>query len=144
VAFQNETELDLVPCIEQALTETLRWRVTGPDVSLLRVSLTDAWQIVRPDRNTASVDGQPRPQNKPRPKGYAPAVVSVRLDADTVRKLDQLSERTGRSRGFYIRTAILEMLPQLEADYWAHEAITRVQREDREFGSIIASLNNES
>ncbi|MBK9158602.1 MAG: ribbon-helix-helix domain-containing protein [Propionibacteriaceae bacterium] len=68
-------------------------------------------------------------------------VVSVRLNRDLVRRLDALVARTGRSRGFYLRTAIADMLPALEAHYWAHEAVNRIQTEDRRFGAIMADLN---
>ena len=38
-------------------------------------------------------------------------VVSVRLDSDTIARLDRLAERTSRSRGFYLKAAIKAMLP---------------------------------
>ena len=39
-------------------------------------------------------------------------VVSVRLDEETIERLDNLSERTGRSRGFYL----------IEQKHWEHAA----------------------
>ncbi|MDN6650884.1 MAG: ribbon-helix-helix domain-containing protein [Enterobacterales bacterium] len=49
-------------------------------------------------------------------------VVSVRLDEETIERLDNLSERTGRSRGFYLKLAIRAMLPSLEQKHWEHAA----------------------
>nr|WP_308219550.1 ribbon-helix-helix domain-containing protein [Kocuria rhizophila] len=45
-------------------------------------------------------------------------VVSVRLPPDLIRRLDALSERTGRSRGTYLRMAVRSMLPALEQQHW--------------------------
>ena len=45
-------------------------------------------------------------------------VVSVRLSPDVIRRLDALSERTGRSRGTYLRMAVRSMLPALEQQHW--------------------------
>lgn len=33
------------------------------------------------------------------------------------------------------------MLPTLEAQYWAHEATSRIQADDRAFGAIMADIN---
>ena len=49
-------------------------------------------------------------------------VVSVRLDEETIERLDNLSERTGRSRGFYLKLAIRAMLPAIEQKHWEHAA----------------------
>lgn len=46
-------------------------------------------------------------------------VVSVRLDEETIERLDNLSERTGRSRGFYLKLAIRAMLPAIEQKHWS-------------------------
>lgn len=59
-------------------------------------------------------------------------------------RLDALVARTGRSRGFYLRTAIADMLPALEAQYWAHEATTRIQTQGRMLGVIMADINTSS
>ena len=55
------------------------------------------------------------PQQSPHPSGR---VVSVRLDPDTEARLNALAERTGRSRGVYIRLALQAALPQLEREHW--------------------------
>lgn len=49
-------------------------------------------------------------------------VVSVRLAPDIEKRLNNLADRTGRSRGFYLRLALEAMLPELERDHWAHAA----------------------
>lgn len=46
-------------------------------------------------------------------------VVSVRLDEETIGRLDNLS---GRSRGFYLKLAIRAMLPAIEQKHWEHAA----------------------
>lgn len=47
------------------------------------------------------------------------------MDDDLVRELDDLARRTGRSRGFYLRAALQEMLPVLRERYWAHDVQAR-------------------
>jgi len=42
---------------------------------------------------------------------------SVRLDADTERRLDTLSSNTGRTKAYYIREAINQSLDRLEWEY---------------------------
>ena len=49
-------------------------------------------------------------------------VVSVRLAPDIEKRLNDLAERTGRSRGFYLRLALEAMLPELEKDHWNQAA----------------------
>ena len=54
-------------------------------------------------------------QQSPHPSGR---VVSVRLPEHIIERLDALSERTGRSRGVYLRMAVAAMLPLLEDHHW--------------------------
>lgn len=68
--------------------------------------------------------------------------MSVRLDTDMVDRLDALVARTGRSRGFYLRTALADTLPLLEEQYWSHEAVASDQAEVREFGELMRVLND--
>jgi len=49
-------------------------------------------------------------------------VVSVRLDEERGERLDNLSECTRRSRGFYLKLAIRAMLPAIEQKHWEHAA----------------------
>ena len=45
-------------------------------------------------------------------------VISVRLEPELIKRLDALAERTGRSRGTYLRMALWAALPQLEKTHW--------------------------
>lgn len=54
---------------------------------------------------------RPRRQLSPNP------VVSVRLPKDVDDRLSELSRRTRRSRGVYLREAIIRMLPLFELAY---------------------------
>jgi RHH-type rel operon transcriptional repressor/antitoxin RelB len=49
-------------------------------------------------------------------------VVSVRLEHELVERLDALAERTGRSRGTYLRMALWAMIPTLERMHWEQVA----------------------
>ena len=65
-------------------------------------------------------------------------VVSVRLDTDTIARLDRLAARTSRSRGFYLKEAIHTMLPVLEENHWTHQATAYEESViDREFRTIM-------
>src|SRR5699024_9326862 len=50
-------------------------------------------------------------------------VISVRLDEETSERLDNLSERTGRSGGLYLKLGIRAMLPANEQKHWEHAAV---------------------
>lgn len=50
-------------------------------------------------------------------------MLALRLPADIERRLDELARRTGRSKSFYAREAILEHLEDLEDTYLATEAL---------------------
>ncbi|GLI32546.1 MULTISPECIES: ribbon-helix-helix domain-containing protein [Actinomycetes] len=58
-------------------------------------------------------------------------VVSVRMDSELVAELDRLAQHTGRSRGFYLRAAVQEMLPVLKERYWHHDTESRSQELDK-------------
>lgn len=70
-------------------------------------------------RDSDSEPGENVNRQAPHPSGR---VVSVRLTADIEKRLNELAERTGRSRGFYLRLALEAMLPELERGHWAHAA----------------------
>ncbi|MCI9888489.1 ribbon-helix-helix protein, CopG family [Micrococcales bacterium 31B] len=59
---------------------------------------------------------------KKQPEHASGQVVSVRLDAELIKRLDTLALRTQRSRAIYIRLALEELLPRLEAEYWNQQA----------------------
>ena len=56
-----------------------------------------------------------RMKQAPHPSGR---VVSVRMPDEIIERLDALCDRTGRSRGFYLKMAITAMLPKLEEFHW--------------------------
>jgi RHH-type rel operon transcriptional repressor/antitoxin RelB len=49
-------------------------------------------------------------------------MLALRLPPDIERRLDELARKTGRSKSFYAREAILEHLEELEDTYLAKEA----------------------
>ncbi|MCT1413057.1 ribbon-helix-helix protein, CopG family [Corynebacterium sanguinis] len=72
-------------------------------------------------------------------------VVSVRLEESVIERLDALVERTGRTRGFYLRMAIGAMLPTLEDAHW-NQTAARFEDDvvDRQFREIMARLLGKS
>lgn len=74
--------------------------------------------------------------DKPRYK-----VVSARMNEQLITELDELVQRTGRSRGFYLRAALEEMLPVLKERYWAHEVESR-RDELAEFNALAQQLHD--
>ncbi|MGP9615020.1 ribbon-helix-helix protein, CopG family [Brachybacterium sp. AOP42-B2-9] len=68
-------------------------------------------------------------------------VVSARMDDELVHELDALARHTGRSRGFYLRAALQEMLPVLKERYWHHDVETR-QAELNEYNRFMEELGN--
>lgn len=57
----------------------------------------------------------PTKKQRSHPSGQ---VVSVRLGPELIQRLDELSERTDRSRGSYLRLALEMVLPIMEERYW--------------------------
>lgn len=72
-------------------------------------------------------------------------VVSVRLEESVIERLDALVERTGRTRGFYLRMAIGAMLPALEDAHW-NQVAAQFEDDvmDRQFREIMSRLLEES
>lgn len=66
-------------------------------------------------------------------------VVSARMDSALIEELDKLAHHTGRSRGFYLRAALEEMLPVLKERYWAHDVESR-RDELTEFMTLAEQL----
>ena len=54
-------------------------------------------------------------------------MLSIRLDAETERRLQRLAERTGRTKSYYVREALLEYLDEIED---RHIAIERLETPD--------------
>lgn len=68
-------------------------------------------------------------------------VVSVRMGSEIVGELDRLAAHTGRSRGFYLRAAVQEMLPVLKERYWHHDTESRNQ-ELHEYSRFMDQLHD--
>lgn len=54
-------------------------------------------------------------------------MLAIRLPEDIERRLEALAKRSGRSKSFYAREAILEHLEALEAAYLSDEILSRVE-----------------
>lgn len=52
-------------------------------------------------------------------------MLAIRLDPETEKRLDALAKKTGRTKTFYARQAILEHLEDLEDVYLATERLLR-------------------
>lgn len=71
-------------------------------------------------------------------------VVSVRLPEHIIQRLDTLSERTGRSRGVYLRMAVSAMLPLLEDHHWHQQTAAYESRIfEEEFLRLTSQLIEE-
>ncbi len=69
--------------------------------------------------------------------------VTVRLTPDQEARLDALSRRTGRTRSFYVRTAIQTHLEDLEDAYAADQAMKHFEgngRRSRPIADLAAEL----
>ena len=55
-------------------------------------------------------------------------MLAIRLPASIEKRLEKLAKRTGRTKSFYAREAILEHLGDLEDIYLAEQAYDRIQR----------------
>lgn len=54
-------------------------------------------------------------------------MLALRLPEDIERRLEALAKRSGRSKSFYAREAILEHLDNLEAEFLSDEILKRVE-----------------
>lgn len=71
-------------------------------------------------------------------------VVSVRLDEETIGRLDVLAARTGRSRGVYLKLAIGAALPGLERAHWEQVAAEFEDKTiDRQFHTLMQQLTTD-
>ncbi len=52
-------------------------------------------------------------------------MLAIRLDTETENRLDRLAKKTGRTKTFYAREAILEHLEDLEDIYLATQRLKR-------------------
>lgn len=54
-------------------------------------------------------------------------MLAIRLPVEIETRLDNLAKRTGRSKTFYAREAILEHLENLESLYLAEQVMRRIE-----------------
>ena len=55
-------------------------------------------------------------------------MLSIRLDPDTEKRLEELAARTGRTKSYYAREALLEHLDEMEARYIAIERLENLAK----------------
>jgi RHH-type transcriptional regulator, rel operon repressor / antitoxin RelB len=56
------------------------------------------------------------------------AMLAIRLPQSIEKRLEKLARRTGRTKTFYVREAILEHLDDLEDLYLAEKSLDRIQK----------------
>ena len=57
-------------------------------------------------------------------------MLSIELPEEIEARLERLAERTGRSKSFYVREAILEKIEEMEDVYLAEEVLERIRKGD--------------
>ena len=70
--------------------------------------------------------------------------ISIRLTDDEEERLDQLARRTGRSKSFYVRTALQEHLAEMEDAFTADESLDVFEaagRRTRPLAALKAETN---
>lgn len=63
-------------------------------------------------------------------------LIGIRIPKSVKDRLDVLARKTGRTRTFYIRQALLEHLDDLEDRYMAQEVLSRVKKGEEELYSL--------
>ena len=64
--------------------------------------------------------------------------ISIRLTDEEEERLDQLARRTGRSRSFYVRTALHEHLADMEDAFAADESLDAFEAAGRRTRPLAA------
>ena len=67
-------------------------------------------------------------------------MLAIRLPQSIEKRLDRLARRTGRSKTYYAREAIVEYLADLEDVYLAEESLERVRRGEERVISLGEAL----
>lgn len=57
-------------------------------------------------------------------------MLAIRLPQSIERRLEKLARRTGRTKTFYVREAILQHLEDLEDIYLAERALARIRNDE--------------
>ncbi len=66
----------------------------------------------------------------------ADQTIGIRIPKSIGQRLDTLAKRTGRTKTFYIREAILEHLDDLEDIYFAEKVLERVRSGEEPISSL--------
>ncbi len=66
----------------------------------------------------------------------ADQTIGIRIPKSIGQRLDTLAKRTGRTKTFYIREAILEHLDDLEDIYFAEKVLQRVRSGEEPISSL--------
>ena len=66
----------------------------------------------------------------------ADQTIGIRIPKSIGQRLDTLAKRTGRTKTFYIREAILEHLDDLEDIYFAEKVLERVRSGEEPVSSL--------
>ena len=66
----------------------------------------------------------------------ADQTIGIRIPKSVGQRLDTLAKRTGRTKTFYIREAILEHLDDLEDIYFAEKVLERVRSGEEPISSL--------
>jgi len=73
-------------------------------------------------------DGRPRPSLGRRPGSFcAISTLAIRLPESIEKRLEKLAQRTGRTKTYYVREAILQHLDDLEDMYLAERVLDRIR-----------------
>ena len=57
-------------------------------------------------------------------------MLAIRLPQSIERRLEKLARRTGRTKTFYVREAVLQYLEDLEDRYLAERALERIRNDE--------------
>ena len=66
----------------------------------------------------------------------ADQIIGIRIPKSIGQRLDTLAKRTGRTKTFYIREAILDHLDDLEDIYFAEKVLERVRSGEEPVSSL--------
>ncbi|MEI6758471.1 MAG: DUF6290 family protein [Chlorobium sp.] len=69
-------------------------------------------------------------------KEKADQMIGIRIPKSIGQRLESLAQRTGRSKTYYIREAIIEHLDDLEDVYLAEQVLQRVRRGEESVSSL--------
>ena len=68
-------------------------------------------------------------------------MLAIRLPQDIEARLDNLAKRTGRSKSFYAREAILEYLGDLEDRYLAEQVAQRIRTGEEQTATLLSLIH---